>query len=593
MNTSIYRKTSQELAPLTHRPLDKGQYDIYPGFPLPAGQIFAGFESLAQALTGQHTVVIDGYGGVLWEDFRQRLEQALRHFGRRAVWQDVGRAFLPQVELEARLAPFLGGSDPIFGRRFQGSLADFFDPAALPMLQPEAGADLNILYGCGAALAGWEGLLIYVDIPKNEIQFRSRAGVFSNLGWTAPKPAKEMYKQLYFVDWAALNQHKARLLPQIDLMVDGQRAETPVWLRGDALRAGLAKMSRSHFRVRPWFEPGPWGGQWIKEHISQLPKNVPNYAWSFELITPENGLMFESDGLLLEVSFDCLMFQAAQEVLGKFADRFGYEFPIRYDFLDTFEGGNLSIQCHPRPEYIASQFGENFTQDEAYYILDARPGARVYLGFQAGIDPPAFRAELERSFQQKAALDMTRFVNSEPSAKHDLFLIPNGTIHGAGVNNLVLEISATPYIFTFKMYDWMRLDLDGQPRPLNIGRAFDNLYFERQGANVQQELIAHPRLLAEGDDWQVYHLPTHPAHFYDVHRLEFARQIEVTLDGSPHVLSLVEGEWVVVETEAGMRQQFNYAETFVIPAAAGHYRLLNETGRPLKVVKTFLKAEAA
>lgn len=534
-------------------------------------------------------MIIDGFGGVLWENLRRRLDEALRQLGVTVEWIDVSQALQSPEKIQTLVSPFLGGDDPIFGTRFAGTLTDFFNHDKLAMLQPNPAAAMTILYGCGAALAGWDGLLVYVDVPKNEIQFRSRAGSITNLGVTEPEPPKKMYKRFYFVDWVALNRHKAALLPQIDVIVDEQRPEEPSLMSGDALRAGLTAMSQNFFRVRPWFEPGPWGGQWIKEKIPQLPQNVPNYAWSFELIVPENGLMFASDGRLLEISFDFLMYHDHHAVLGECADRFGYEFPIRFDFLDTIDGGNLSVQCHPHPEFITEHFGETFTQDETYYILDCKPGAEVYLGFVEDIDPASFRRELERSHAEKVEIDIKQFVNVEPANKHDLFLIPNGTIHCSGTDNMVLEISATPYIFTFKMYDWMRLDLEGNLRPLNIDRAFQNLYFERKGERVQQELVAKPVLLESGDDWQLIHLPTHPVHFYDIHRFEFSSTVDAKTNGSCHVMSLVEGRTVILETANGMRQRFNYAETFVIPAAAGSYRLISEDGQPIKVIKAFVK----
>jgi len=280
------------------------------------------------------------------------------------------------------------------------------------------------------------------------------------------------------------------------------------------------------------------------------------------------------------------------QILGRFGERFGFEFPIRYDLLDTFEGGNLSLQCHPLPEYIHRNFGECFTQDETYYILDCRPDARVYLGFKRGVDPEAFRRDLEAGAENGTPVDIERYVQTVAAHKHDLFLIPGGTIHCSGVGNLVLEISATPYIFTFKMYDWMRMDLDGTPRSLNIARAFDNLAFERQGDRVTQELVSRPSVITAGADWRVVHLPTHEQQFYDVHRFEFSTVVDAATDGSCHVMNVVEGDWIMLETADGMRQRFNYAETFIIPAAAERYRLINGGRRRAMVVKTFLKPEA-
>ena len=156
----------------------------------------------------------------------------------------------------------------------------------------------------------------------------------------------------------------------------------------------------------------------------------------------------------------------------------------------------------------------------------------------------------------------------------------------------MLEISATTYIFTFKMYDWQRMDLDGKPRPLHIDRAMDNLCFDRKGARISKEFLSRPVTIEGGDDWCLVHLPTHSEQFYDVHRFEFDTEVTGFTDGSPNVMALVEGTSVIVETKSGMRQQFSYAETFVVPAAAESYRLINAGPKRAMVVKAFVKPSA-
>jgi mannose-6-phosphate isomerase class I len=585
------RKTTQFLIQEKVNPTARGHYDIYPGFKVPEDAIKTGYAGLAGYIEKQKTVVIDGYAGVFWEDLKKELDNEFQKKSIDVCWHNISETVKSSSEIDELIAPFLGRDDPVFGKKTSLNLEDFFETDTLKLLQPNENYDINILYGTGAALPGWKAPLIYADLPKNELQFRMRASAITNLGASKAFAAKAMYKRFYFVDWVVLNKHKQRLLPEIDIIIDDQRPKNPFWTTGDCLRNSLHEMSQNFFRVRPWFEPGAWGGTWMKENIKQLSSDVPNYAWSFELIVPENGLLLEDDGRMLEVSFDFLMFQEYENVLGNAAERFAYEFPIRFDFLDTFDGGNLSVQVHPTEDFIRAEFGESFTQDECYYMLDTKNHSHVYLGFKEDINPKAFRQVLEDSTKEAKEVDIEKYVNAVKANKHDLFLIPAGTIHSSGKDNLVLEISATPYIFTFKLYDWLRLDLDGKPRPINLERGFKNLDFERKGEVIEKEHIAKPVLIEEGRDWNLFHLPTHKDHFYDVHSYDFDTGITIQTNGQCHILMLVEGSSIRLETENGMEHRFNFAETFVIPAASKLYKISNEGNSPCKLVKAFVKSE--
>ncbi len=156
---------------------------------------------------------------------------------------------------------------------------------------------------------------------------------------------------------------------------------------------------------------------------------------------------------------------------------------------------------------------------------------------------------------------------------------------------MVLEISSTPYIFTFKMYDWLRLDLNGEPRPINIEHAFNNLYFERKGIVIEQELISRPQIVEKWENGRKLKLPTHPVHFYEVDRYEFKGSVQINTNNQCHICMLVEGESIEVSSD-NFVQTFQYAETFVIPAAVNHYQFNYKGNNTAFVVIAYVKEEA-
>jgi mannose-6-phosphate isomerase class I len=505
-------------------------------------------------------------------------------------------AMLPPQVIEAKFASVLG-DDPVFGRMQPHALDEFFDPAKIERARHavEAARGRVLAVGTGATLLlpNWD-LLLYVDVARWEIQQRQRRGEIPNLGLAnAGAPPGQLYKRAFFLDWRAADRHKDELYGQVDFWIDGNRPEQPAMLGGEQFRKALATVSRQPFRVVPFFDPGPWGGQWMRRHFD-LPDGPANYAWCFDCVPEENSLVLRFGTREFELPALTLVHQQAQSLLGaRVVEQFGAEFPIRFDFLDTMEGGNLSLQVHPLRSYIQEQFGIPYTQDESYYMLDAGPDATVYLGLREGIDPGNMAADLRAAQAGGPAFPAGQYVNMWPARKHAHFLIPAGTIHCSGRNSLVLEISATPYIFTFKLWDWGRLGLDGHPRPIHLEHGLKNIQWNRTTGWVREHLIDQEETVAAGDGWREERTGLHQLEFIETRRHWFTGPVHHHTRGNLHVLNLVEGNAAIVEspTSAFPPLTIHYAETFIVPAAVGPYtiRPAEPAQQPLATIKAYVR----
>lgn len=489
-------------------------------------------------------------------------------------------------------------NDRVFGILSHHRMEQFFDSKKLEEMRAQISAaqGLILVFGVGAALLCRPDVLIYADMARWEIQRRFRSGRLANwLNDNYTEDTLRKYKRAFFVDWRVLDRHKRALFSSMDYVLDTNEEKCPKMMTGKAFFAGLREAASRPFRVKPYFDPGVWGGQWMKE-VCGLDRTQPNYAWSFDGVPEENSLLLEVEGIVLEIPAIDLVFTKPRELLGeKVHARFGEEFPIRFDFLDTMGGGNLSLQVHPLTGYIQDTFGMNYTQDESYYILDAdeTDDTHVYLGCKTGIDRDEFVQALSES-QKTGVFDAEKYVNVIPAKKHDHFLIPAGTIHCSGKNCMVLEISATPYIFTFKLWDWGRLGLDGKPRPIHLEHGKKNIQFDRDTEWVMNNLVNRVELVRQEPGIREERTGLHELEFIETRRHWFSKTVSHETRGSVNVLNLVEGEEAVVESPENRFAPFivHYAETFIIPAAVERYTISPHgpsEGKTIATIKAYVR----
>lgn len=488
--------------------------------------------------------------------------------------------------------------DRVFGVLSVHKLAEFFDPAALNALREKVTAiteGLVVVIGVGASLVTKGDILVYADLPRWEIQLRYRSKELDNWGvGNFDEDFLKKYKRGFFIEWRVLDRHKQAIFDDIEYLLDTTLPATGKAVTGSALRNGIFQASHKPFRLLPYFDEGIWGGKWMEE-VCDLQPGKNNMAWCFDGVPEENAVRLQFDDMWVDIPAINIVHRQPDELLGpKVHARFGREFPIRFDFLDTMQGGNLSLQVHPLTEYIQETFGMHYTQDESYYILDAEEGAHVYLGVKDGVDPDELIADLTAAQESGGYFDDARYVNCIPVKKHDHVLIPAGTIHCSGAGTMVLEISATPYIFTFKLWDWGRLGLDGRPRPVHIEHGRHVIQYNRTTDWVMENLVHTEQKVAEGPSWVEEHTGLHPLEFIETRRHWFSVPVSHNTDGSVNVLNLIEGEEAIVESPDDAFDPFvvHYAETFIIPASVGRYTIRpygKSAGQRIATIKAYVR----
>lgn len=573
----------------------KANYDRFPSTKI-SGTVIQGWENicslLEEHLKAYPALAVDFYTGVYEEEVINELHRLSP-----ALFIDTRDLMKPESEIKAMTARFMT-DDVLFGYVANITLNDYFDQDKLKKAREEVIATKGkvVVVGSGAAMVvPAEAVLVYADMARWEIQQRFRRHEVKALGIDNRKDAVSLqYKRGYFNDWRVCDKYKESLFDKVDFWLDTHIATEPKMIDQTTFFKGIEETVHSPFRVVPFFDPAPWGGQWMKE-VCDLDPEKENYGWCFDCVPEENSLYFEVNGVRFELPSVDLVLLKTRELLGEPVEaRFGKDFPIRFDFLDTVGGGNLSVQVHPTTQFIRENFGMYYTQDESYYLLDAKEGATVYLGLKTGIDKNEMIEDLRKAQKGEIVFNTEKYVNKLPAKKHDHYLIPGGTVHCSGSEALVLEISSTPNLFTFKLWDWQRLGLDGKPRPINVERGKEVIDWKRDTEYVKQHLANHLTKISEGDGWREERTGLHPNEFIETRRHWFTKPVTHHTNNSVNVLNLIEGEEAIIESPNGAFKPFvvHYAETFIIPANVNEYIISpygKSAGKECATIKAYVR----
>jgi mannose-6-phosphate isomerase len=556
-------------------------------------------------------VALDGYIGAQFDATVNLISQQLKLKGIAVKVIDFTETYKSSAELDALFLNNLETNrekDPVllFGKLYKGGYEDILDNEILAVVQKElmqqksvsSSGTVTLVFGCGCvikSLRSFYDLILFFDITPKKAILRAKSGLYANLGDQIARPIKELLRRCYYIDFELAGHLRWELLKNnlIDFYFASDDPEQVKLIPIKSMNEILSSLAKCPMRCRPVYIEGVWGGQYIKKWRN-LPETMRNCAWVFDLIPLEVSIVVEAGKNLIDFPFFTFVQKEGNSLMGGHCvEKFGGYFPIRFNYDDTYHSsGNMSIQVHSGHDYNVENYGEYGRQDESYYIVATGHGAKTYVGFNENVETKQFIEEAKQSEKLFTPIDYEKYISHVESLPGIQVMLPAGTIHASGRNQVILEIgSLTIGSYTYKIYDYLRSDLDGIPRPIHIYHGERVVCQERTTSWVKDNIVQAPQLVRKGEGWAEYIVGEHNLLYFSLRRLEFEKYIEDDTAGEFHVLTLVDGEKVVVESIDHPEYNYtqNYLDVIIVPANVGRYRIRNLGNQPVCVHKTRLK----
>jgi mannose-6-phosphate isomerase len=303
-------------------------------------------------------------------------------------------------------------------------------------------------------------------------------------------------------------------------------------------------------RFQPILRQYLWGGRRLETELSKRLGPGDRYAESWEIVDRGEDQSIVVDGPLAGAALHELVANQGQALFGRHHPQ--RQFPLLFKLLDAQR--TLSVQVHPNDEQAARLNPPDLGKTEAWVVLAADPGSKIYAGLKPGVD----RAQLEAAL---ASGTCEHCLHEFEPAVGDCVFIKAGTVHALGAGLLIAEIQQASDT-TFRLFDWNRIDRDGKPRPLHIQESLDTIDFARGPVGPQSPQSTsrpHVERLVAGEK-------------FVLDRWHIAQPVPFTADERFHILSVIEGE--VALAASGGQTSLGRGDTILVPASCHELQLL-------------------
>lgn len=546
-------------------------------------------------------ICIDGWYGVDWDAIVKVVNEKAKASGLSLSFEKFSAIFKTPEDIELYKKRFLT-DDPGFGwSNTEGAIIDIIDLAKLGTLKDKLlnynESDALVVYGYGAGIPELNDeydIRIYADMTQQQLLWQMWDGRLVPFGHDVAKN-NYFWKEYYYCDFYLLQHHKPYAFRNMQYYLEVTNVEQVKLIPKTAFDDIVSTLVKYPVKEVKIFQPGPWGAYRYKDlfKVDGLECN----AWN-ELAGPELNILIDiGEDYLINMPVMTLL-EYGEEFVGPYINN-NLPGMIPFDvwlndgyFPDAVpqERSSMPVHNHPGTDYVKRHFNEPLGRYETYYIAEAYEGANTMMGFHKDADLELWESKCRESWEKQEPIpDWKEFIKIWPTNVGDLFLIPPGTTHGHGGNQMVLEMdtSASPCgtEYSFFTYDFMRPSWDdtkksmtAKPMNLHLDRGFDNDKWRDEDWVNNNLRIRQADVIKWTKDYSIDRYKMTKEMPFEIERIHFTkRAVYDTFGKFMHIGSLMVGIRIKIRSLSNpeWETEIDQWQSCIIPAGFGEYECLN------------------